>query len=1125
MNSFKILFFLLICSGITRLSAQSSLEQLFRSSQKFSEIVSEGDAYFTAKYAGLSKSDLTTGEHRDGEYVKFQRWQSFWKDNLNPDGTLGDLSAYGRKQSSNPSQPDKLNNPYTAIPWTEVNYTGYITGQIGLGRTTSIGFHPTDVNTFYVGAAIGGVWKTTDGGQSYVPLGDDLPFLAVSSVIVDQTNPSILYIAISDHVFYGPQGIGVYKSTDGGTTWAPTSLSFSFGQNVRIYWMEAHPTDPDIMFVATANGLYRTDDGFATNDRIITAGVFDVKVRPGAAATVFAGGRNGEVFRSTDGGLSFTEVVDLGNGSVLLGVTPLDNTKVFARSGDQLYKSLDAGLTFPSSTTMGQSNEVFAIAPQDDDIILTGNFETRRSDDGGATFTATSQWLGNSGLPLIHVDQRNMFVNPLENDAVYYCNDGGLYRYIISTNSFENLSDGLAITQYYDIAVSQTNANVIGGGSQDNGNVFRDESGNWVQYASTGDGMNQEIDPTDASYRYWAYQYGGMRRWHNGSNSGIKPADVDYNGAWETPYKLDQTMPTRMIAGFRKVYESLDRGDSWTAISGELAGGSNMNELVIAPSNGERIYVTQGGNLFVKSTTDDTWTSRSLPNGAVSDIEVDSLDIDKVYVSVPGFSDGSKVYVSEDAGARWTNISGSLPNVSVGALELYHEVPGGVFVGTDAGVYYRDDQQSDWLEYGDLPNTRVEDIEIQYAANLIRVGTHGRGILEAGIAIESCTAASSDSDGDGTCDAFDQCPSLNNNLIGTACDDGDSFSSGETYDSNCGCSGGRANLSYCAAEGSAGTGSDYISFVGLAGAENGSGQTNYSDFRNVVMTLDYNTDYTLTARFNYAFDIDRFHAWADWNRDGVFGADEKITLTVPDNNSTSTGTIQVPEGTAEGATTMRVRGVYSETFNEPCGSQAGEVEDYTINVACGAGAGNCAVLPLDWTVFNARSLGKQGALLNWSTAGEEAVSHFEVERSSNGRNFNQLGQLAAMNTLVATYEFIDVDAPGSSAYYRITSVDVDGSRSTTVIRRVDWDAADDAVVIYPNPVTTDAVTVAWQRPEATSTSWYMYNTYGQEVRRGIVGAAAGANKVELATDNLPAGVYLLRLRTKDWDWTGNFIVR
>jgi hypothetical protein len=1120
MRSFLILL-LLTVFGFSPVSAQSSFKEVLRDSRDYQEIVKKGDAYFKAKHPNLTKSELTTGEHRDGEFVKFQRWQSFWKGNLNPDGSLGDISAYGRKQNNLLTQPYKLSNPYANVPWTEVNYTEYITGQIGLGRTTSVAFHPTDVNTFYVGAAIGGIWKTTDGGQSYVPLGDDLPFLAVSSIIVDQSNPNTLYIAVSDHVWYGPAGIGVYKSTNGGATWAPTSLSFSFSQNVRIYWMEAHPTNPNTMFVASADGLYRTDDGFASHQKVLSNNVFDVKVRPGDATTVFAGGNNGEVFRSTDGGASFTQTATLGSGNVLLGVTPLDNNKVFARNGNQLHKSVDAGLSFPASSTMLENNEVFAIAPQDEDIILTGNFETARSDNGGTSFSATSQWLGNNGLPLVHVDQRNMFVNPLENDAVYYCNDGGLYRYIISTNVFENLSDGLAITQYYDIAVAQTNANVIGGGSQDNGNVFRDESGNWVQYASTGDGMNQDIDPTDASIRYWAFQFGGLNRYQNGFSTSIKPAAAQ-GGAWETPFKLDPNAPNRIIAGYRKVHESLDRGNSWTPISGELANGADLNELAIAPSNSERIYVTAGGSLFVKSTTSDSWTNRFLPSGAVSDIEVDPVDMDKVYVSVPGYSSGSKVYVSTDAGVNWTNITGSLPNVSAGALELYHDVPGAIFVGTDAGVFYRDDQLADWLEYGDLPNTRVEDIEIQYAAGLLRVGTHGRGVLEASIIIERCTAASPDADSDGTCDLFDQCPSLDDDLIGTPCDDGDPFSSGETYDTDCGCSGGMASLTYCAAEGSAGTGGDYISFVSLAGVENSSGQTNYSDFRNVIFTVEPETDYTLTANFNFAFDIDRFHAWADWNRDGVFTNDEKISLSVPDNGGVSTGLVRVPQGAAEGATTMRVRGVYSTSHDDPCGSAFGEVEDYTVVVNCGIS--NCG-LPLDWSAFSARSLGKQKALLNWSTLNEDEVSHFSVERSATGRDFEEVGTVDANNLPASNYEFIDAEVPGNAAYYRINAIDLDGANSHSAIQRVRWSIDDRAAIVYPNPVTNGVLTAEWQQPVTETMSWYIYNIYGQEVTRGIEGAAAGANQVELATDQLPAGTYLLRLRTKNWDWTGNFVVR
>lgn len=1112
-------YFLLCCSA--SVFAQSSLAEIFSSSRSFAAIVMEGEAYFAAKYPGLDKSVLATGVSRDGEYVKFQRWQHYWREHLNADGTLGDPTAYFRAVSKLPAAT-KSNNPYADEPWTEINYTGYITGQIGLGRTTSIGFHPTDVNTFYVGAAIGGVWKTTDGGQSYVPLGDDLPFMAVSSIVVDKNNPSTIYIAISDHVWYGPAGIGVYKSTDGGLSWAPTSLSFNFGQDVRIYWVEASPTDSDVMLAATANGLYRTTDGWNTNTRVLTGGYFDVKFQPNAGSIVYAGAKDGRVLRSDDAGSGWQLLDDFGAGDVLLGVTALDDQKIYVRHDNKLYRSADGGATFSTPVTMNESNEVFVFAPDDDAIILSGNFETHRSNNGGVSFTKTSDWLGRSNLPLVHVDQRNMFVNPLDPDAVYYCNDGGVYRYLVATDEFINLSDGLAITQYYDIAVAQTDANIVGGGSQDNGNVFRNSAGQWEQYASTGDGMNQEIDPTDANYRYWAYQNGGLQRYHNGSNTSIKPSQVTYSGAWETPYKLDPNNPARIVAGYRRVYASDNRGSSWTAISGELAGGRNLNELAIAPANSDYIYTTQDDDLFVTTDGGGQWTQRSLP-AAISDIEVDPNDPQKLYVSIPNYQAGSKVYLSENAGASWINLSGSLPNVSVGALELYHDVPGAVFVGTDAGVYYRDAQVNDWLEYGDLPHTRVEDIEIQYAAKLIRVGTHGRGVLEAPLSIQACTVSSPDGDQDGICDDFDACPDLDDGLLGTSCDDGDALSSGETYGTDCNCGNGRANLGYCTAEGTNGTGADYINYVSLNGVENSSGQTNYSDFRSVVIPVNIGETYTLTAGFDYAFDIDRLHAWIDWDRDGNFAASEKLSFTSPVANQ-ATAQMVVPANATLGATTLRVRGVYSTTVQEPCGSYFGEVEDYTISVSCAEGNLACLALPLVWTDFRATSLGKQSARISWETADESDLDRFLVERSLDGEVFAAVGEVLPANRTTANYEFIDEGVTAATAYYRIASYDLDGTRNQTRVRRVNWSETDKSPVIFPNPAT-GTFTLGWYREQAQPTQYYLYNAYGQEVRRGDAGAAAGANAVQIPTGGLATGLYLVRLRTKDWDWAGEVLLR
>ncbi|MEM8585816.1 MAG: hypothetical protein AAGF87_16175, partial [Bacteroidota bacterium] len=192
------------------LKAQNSLEEILWSPQDFETIIEQANDYFDRKHPDLSPRQLCEGEFRDGEYVKFRRWQARWSQRLDRNGRLADITAFHRGE--NTQGASRSLSPFASVAWTNISYAGYITGQIGLGRTTAIGFHPTDPSTWYVGAAIGGIWRTTDNGQTYTPLGDELPFLAVSSIVVDADSPSTIYIALSDHVWYGPPSIGVYKS-------------------------------------------------------------------------------------------------------------------------------------------------------------------------------------------------------------------------------------------------------------------------------------------------------------------------------------------------------------------------------------------------------------------------------------------------------------------------------------------------------------------------------------------------------------------------------------------------------------------------------------------------------------------------------------------------------------------------------------------------------------------------------------------------------------------------------------------------------------------------------------------------------------------------------------------------
>jgi len=731
----SVSFLAINCLGIN-LVAQNSLKEILHSSRDFAEITTKADTYFAKKHPNLTPFELTTGDHRDGEFVKYMRWQAFWQKRLTPEGQLGSLVVKPRK---NEVAQNRNGNPYKDIPWRNISHQKPLRGQASMGRTTSIGFHPTNSSIFYVGAAMGGIWKTENGGLSYVPLGDDLPFLAVSAIVVNANNPSTIYIAVSDHAYFGPGGIGVYRSTDAGLTWQATALTFDFADDIRIFWMESCPVNPNKVFVGTSEGLYKTNDGFTSVEKINDISTSSIRFKPNDHNTIYQGGDCGEFLKSTDGGKSFTLIRDFNENfcysAVFVIVNPTDPERLYLRHKNRLYKSYDGGNSFlTNSARLPAVNMVSLSAPNNPDILIGGNIEIYRSDDDGANFHTIGSWHGRDGTSKIHVDQRNIFTNPLEPDFIYFCNDGGVVKYQVSTNWFRDLSNGLIISQFYDIAVAQTNANVVAGGTQDNGNMFRNTDGKWQEYTSGGDGMTQAIDPTDHTIRYWTYQYGDMHRWQNGINENISPPNLAGNGAWETPFRLDPNNPNCIIAGYRNVFKSIDRGDSWEVISPTL-GGSDLTLIAMAPTNSNRIYAGNAKDIFVKDLRNNTWTRKIIPNiKHLTDLEVDSYDMNTIYVSNSFVGAGRKVLKSTDAGDNWIDITGNLPDYPVASIEMYPNRPGGIFAGTFVGVFYKDDTLEDWVEIGELPHTLVEDIEINYQDALIRVGTYGRGIFEASIA-------------------------------------------------------------------------------------------------------------------------------------------------------------------------------------------------------------------------------------------------------------------------------------------------------------------------------------------------------------------------------------------------------
>lgn len=766
--------FLFITFSVNMSFGQTTFEEIRNESKTYDEFIQKSRVYFTNKYKGSKKAlEEDLAKNRDNEFTKFQRYLHFYNQRLTTDGSFFDNrilynEAHLRRYDSKTREYNRLIDPN--VSWTNMGPSKYLGNQAGLGRTSAVAFHPTLENTFYVGAGTGGVWKTTDGGLSYSAIGDLLPTLAVSKIVVNQSNPNIIYVATGGK--RNSRSLGVFKTSDNGASWQNTFLNFSINSNKQIYELIADPTNSDKMFVAVLNdGLYLSTDGMTTGTRVLVGDVVDVILKPNNPNVVYALLRNGQLMRSTNGGTSFAVVATYTNAGseMMLAVTAADPEKIYFTHNNRIEKYTQSGTQFVGTVNLSAANTINGvenmgtgsvfISQVNSNRIYAGFQSHHRSDSDGANFNIElSKFLGTVN-PDVHVDYNETFVNPLQLGTIYFCNDGGLYKYDEANNAFTDLNTGLLITQFYDIAVSQDQYDRLAGGSQDNANVYRTARGDWKYTTPTGDGMGQEIDPNDNTVIYCSYQNGYIVRDINGTQTYISTAintlsgNVDGNdrGEWLTPFLLDPNNSNTIYAGYKKVYKSTNRGDTWTAISPEFSG-SRMQALTVAPSNSNYIYTLHGGAFFggdilgdysnpsatvkkfyATSNGGTTWNTYNFPGARGSfHIAVDPINPQTVYLGISGYVAGEKVYKSVDAGATWINISGTLPNgPTIGIIALKGGEAGALFVGTDTGVYYKDDTMADWIEYGVMPHVPISALVINYCTKTIYAGTHGRSIFSA----------------------------------------------------------------------------------------------------------------------------------------------------------------------------------------------------------------------------------------------------------------------------------------------------------------------------------------------------------------------------------------------------------
>ena len=637
------------------------------------------------------------------------------------------------------------------------------------GRIRSIAVHPTDPNTVWIAAASGGIWKSTDGGGSWDPKFDFQNTASVGAIVVDPNNPDILLAGTGEGANTSVySGTGLYKSTDGGDTWNILALADVSSFNK----IHIHPSDSDFIVAGgfgRSAGLWISTDGGNTWENKLERQITDVSIDPNDKNRIVCG-VSGGIYITSNGGNSFSQIAGqningFGNetvGRVSVQMVGGNANIIFALmergSEGYVYKSLNGGSSWsqiyggPQVSIFGPNNQgwydnVIQPDPSDANNVIVGGIDIYRSTNG-TSFSSLTQG-GNN----IHVDQHCVTFAPSNPDVVYAGNDGGIYKSTNGGSVWFNVTNGLAITQFYGFSVDQTEAVRHYGGTQDNSSLTdRFDVDNW-NVIWGGDGFETRIELGDPNIVYGQSQYAGLFRANFALNQTISlrnglPPNTNANFLFGSPLENDPNYEGSLYVGGKSLYFNFGAqssgGGAWQDfgltvqeyISSIEPSKTNEVNWFVGTSNGELYYGSEnqtGGVDWVRVG------NGQVPQRFITDIETSPNTEELLYVTLSGFGT-EHIYRSSDNGTSWASINNNLPDVPVNQIEIDKENENIIYLATDIGVFVTYNQGGTWLPFGrNLPRVQVSDLEIHYNENsllpskTLRIATYGRSIWEVDI--------------------------------------------------------------------------------------------------------------------------------------------------------------------------------------------------------------------------------------------------------------------------------------------------------------------------------------------------------------------------------------------------------
>lgn len=743
---------------------------------------------FGGNFSVLSKKidrfyDTATGPNRSG-YKQWKRFEWFAAHHLDETGNLIDYPKRNIEEWSKFKQSQATNNNALNSPtgnWSNIGHSfTFGSFQAKQGRVNCVAFDPVNGNIVYVGSAGGGIWKTFNGGSSWINLSIDLPILGISDIAVAPApNNNIVYALTGEGLtanIYLHKGVGVIKSYDGGITWERTGLVTALSQQTGGHKLLVHPNNANYVIAAMSSGLFRTMDGGASWTNLgTTQNITDVEFKPNDLNIIYYTVNNSNVFTalnlttlgSTTTTIAATQTVT----RMEIAVSPSNGNAVYVLAGpgyrvgllnlfNGLFYSNNSGQTFNlrsnssngdlfnSASDISWYTNAIYVDPGNENNVIAGGLNLFSSTDGGITL---NQITAND----IHSDQHEIRRNPA-NGNLWLCNDGGVYKSTNGGTTWSNTSNGLIITEYYRISGTQNANDIVIGGAQDNGHMIRDISQSYYTHVLSGDGMDNYFNSSNNNLVYASTQNGGLNASNNGGTV-FFPTTLPNSGnanfyPWITPIiqhppALFPPINTEVIYvyGFNGVMRSIDGGTNWTNIGPAalgFAGGPAPSMGIGSQDFGftTSLYVCNGNSIWVSTdplATNPSWINRTLPISPttfISAIAVNPANRNEIWAAITGYQSNVKIFRSLNAGQSWSNLSLSLPNTPIYSIAFArnNNNPGGaVYIGTETGVFYTDDNLPDWVPFSNgLPHVPVTDLHMNYFNNTLKAATYGRGIWQ-----------------------------------------------------------------------------------------------------------------------------------------------------------------------------------------------------------------------------------------------------------------------------------------------------------------------------------------------------------------------------------------------------------